>query len=779
MTPSAGAAPRPYAVLGLVAVGTFMSALGGSLVNVALPVIRRALGADLGAASWVLAAYSLAVSALLLPAGRLGDLFGKRRVYVTGFAVFGAGSALCALAPTLGLLIAARALQGAGAAMLMSTGPALTTAAFPPAQRGRALGLQATATYTGLTLGPSIGGFLAQHAGWHLVFWINVPVAVVGALLARLVLRPTARAAGHFPWASALLLGPSLCALLIAVTRGQSWGWASPAILGLSAGGALLFGGFLRAETRSPAPLVSATLLAQPGMANGLLAALLQYASAYMLLFLLPFYLQGPLAMTAGAAGRTMTVQPAVMALVTAGSGWLSDRVGTRAPALAGMTLLAAGLVCVATLGAQPERASLLGALGLVGLGAGLFTSPNNSSIMGAAPRERQGTAAGLLAEARNVGMLAGVALAGTVFALLGGGRPGEAAAGAFEAAFRGTVMTAAGLAALGAVMSAVTWMQARRASRYPAPMKLRRASRALLFALGLLALLAVTMVRPDLPRAELLARYASPPSRFADLEGLRVHYRDEGSGPPLVLIHGTSSSLHTWDRWTSLLSSHRRVVRLDLPGFGLTGPAPDRDYSAERQARVVAALLDQLGIPRADLAGNSLGGRVALTFALGRPERVRKLVLLDAAGLSGQRPPAIFRLAQTPVVNRLLTVMTPRWLVEKNVREVYGDPGRVDEARIDRYCDLTRAEGNRTALVDRLTGSRDPDLDARLGELRAPVLLLWGERDRWIPLSFGQRFQAGIAGARLVTYADAGHVPMEELPEATAGDADRFLSEP
>lgn len=309
--------------------------------------------------------------------------------------------------------------------------------------------------------------------------------------------------------------------------------------------------------------------------------------------------------------------------------------------------------------------------------------------------------------------------------------------------------------------------------------MKLRRVRRALLIVLAMLAALAIALVRPDIPRRELMAKYAPPPSRFAEIEGMRVHYRDEGAGPPLVLVHGTSSSLHTWDGWVARLSAHRRIVRLDLPGFGLTGPAPDGDYRAERYARVVAALMDQLGVARADVAGNSLGGRVALTFALAHPERVRKLVLVDAAGLSGQQPPRLFRAARIPVVNRLFTVVTPRSLVAKNVTEVYGNPSRIDAAIVDRYYDLARAEGNRGALVARLNGPRDPDLDTRLGELRAPVLILWGERDRWIPLSFATRLQSSIPGAQLVSFPDAGHVPMEELPEATAREADRFLEAP
>ncbi|WP_437599083.1 MFS transporter [Sorangium sp. So ce590] len=484
-------AARPYAVLGVVAVGTWMSALGSSLINVAVPLVRRDLGVDIGAASWVLAAYSLSVSALLLPFGRLGDRHGKGRVYTVGFGVFGVGSALSALAPTLGSLVAARALQGAGAAMLMANGPALTTAAFPPAQRGRALGLQATATYLGLSLGPSIGGWLAQNAGWHAAFWVNLPIALAGGHLARSLVwsgpagatlgigdvgrgagsasiaatgaasaRPALDARGRpFPWASALLFGPAIAVLLVALTRGQRWGFQSPRVVSLLALGAVLAAAFVRVERRSPAPLISGALLAQPALVRGLVAAFLQYAAVYVMLFLLPFYLQGQLAMRAAEAGLVMTVQPAVMAVITATSGWLSDRIGTRGPALAGMTALAVGLACVALLGPRPERVSLLAALGLVGLGSGLFTAPNNSRILGAAPRDQQGTAAGLLAEARNVGMLCGVAASGAMFAALGGGEPVEAAeSGALGAAFRGTMLAASALAALGAGVSAARW---------------------------------------------------------------------------------------------------------------------------------------------------------------------------------------------------------------------------------------------------------------------------------------------------------------------------------
>jgi len=308
-----------------------------------------------------------------------------------------------------------------------------------------------------------------------------------------------------------------------------------------------------------------------------------------------------------------------------------------------------------------------------------------------------------------------------------------------------------------------------------------RRILRGCLIGAGCLLLLLViagaAMFRRDVPVEELMPRYAAAPSRFVELEGIRVHVRDEGTGPPLLLVHGTSSSLHTWDGWVRHLSGRRRIIRLDLPGFGLTGPAPDGDYRVERYARLVAALLERLAIARTDVAGNSLGGRVAITLALDHPERVRRLILVDPAGLSGVPPPLIFRLARTPVANRVLLHLTPRFLVRKNLEEVYGDPSLVTEELVDRYHAMALRAGNREALVERLTGPADPLLDDRLDQLQLPVLIQWGAEDRWIPVEAAHRFQRGIAGAQLRIYPGAGHVPMEELPQLTARDADAFLA--
>jgi pimeloyl-ACP methyl ester carboxylesterase len=295
------------------------------------------------------------------------------------------------------------------------------------------------------------------------------------------------------------------------------------------------------------------------------------------------------------------------------------------------------------------------------------------------------------------------------------------------------------------------------------------------LFVLLAVALVALSLVRLDVPVARLLPKYATGASRFAVLDGVNVHYRDEGSGPPLVLLHGTSSTLYTWDGWVSQLASKRRLIRLDLPGGGLTGPAPDHDYGDPRFVRIVVALMDRLGIDRADVAGNSRGGRIAIDLALEHPDRVRSLILIDSRGLPGAEPTALDAIVCSPI-GRALRWITPRAFIRRSIAGVYGDPARLREDAIDRYYDLFRREGNRAALREMLC-AREPSVEGRLLELRLPVLLQWGERDRRVPVAFGRRFAEGIPGARLVVYGSAGHLPMEELPEETARDAEAFLA--
>ena len=288
----------------------------------------------------------------------------------------------------------------------------------------------------------------------------------------------------------------------------------------------------------------------------------------------------------------------------------------------------------------------------------------------------------------------------------------------------------------------------------------------------------------PDVPVEALTARWAPPPSSFVDVKGQKLHLRDEGrrdDPAPLVLIHGTSASLHTWEGWVAALKGTRRVITLDLPGFGLTGPNAADDYRTATYVRFVLDTLDALGVRRFVVGGNSLGGEVAWELAVAAPERVERLILVDAAGYAF-RPDSLpigFHLARTPGVNRLLEYTLPRRMLESSVRNVYGNPERVTPALVDRYEALTLRAGNRRALAFRFS---QLDFGAHAGSiatLRVPTLVLWGGRDRLIPPENGRRFQHDIPDACLVVFDDLGHVPQEEDPQRTVAAVVDFLATP
>jgi pimeloyl-ACP methyl ester carboxylesterase len=285
----------------------------------------------------------------------------------------------------------------------------------------------------------------------------------------------------------------------------------------------------------------------------------------------------------------------------------------------------------------------------------------------------------------------------------------------------------------------------------------------------------------PDRRVSELQSRWAPPPSVFMKVAGMNVHLRDEGpreDSMPIVLLHGTSSSLHTWQGWVQALKDQRRVIRFDLPGFGLTGPSPDNVYTIRSYVRFVIAMLDKLGVHSCVLAGNSFGGYVSWVTALAHPGRVEKLILVDSSGYVFQSAsvPIGFRIAQIPVLNRLAANVLPRHLIESSLRNVYGDPSKVTPELIDLYFDMTLREGNRRALVERFKQAPLGEMASRITELKVPTLILWGGRDRLIPPNIGERFHREIAGSRLVVFKDLGHVPQEEDPARTVAAAKQFL---
>jgi EmrB/QacA subfamily drug resistance transporter len=459
-------------VLFAIGIGTFMTALDTSVVNTILPLISRTFNSGVADVEWVVTIYLLLLSGLLLSFGRLGDLRGHKAIYLSGFGVFVVSSMLCGLARSVEGLVVFRALQALGAAMLSANSPAILTKNFPPAQRGRALGLQATMTYLGLMVGPSLGGWLATKWGWPLVFYINVPVGLAAFMLSWRVIPNDAvnNPAEKFDLLGSGLFLAGLSTLLLGLNQGHNWGWGSPPILALLLGAVFLLGWFLWVESRAQSPMLDLSLFKHPVFTLTAASAVLNYIGVYSVIFLMPFYLIRGLGLTPAQAGLILTAQPVIMAIVAPISGTLSDRVGTRLPAILGMMILSIGLLLLSRLDFDSSRSLIMASLGVVGLGTGMFISPNNSALMGSAPRTRQGIAAGILATARNFGMVLGVGLAGAIFTTILAlnqppgttmpGLAGSAQPGLFQA-IQISFLVAAGITFLGVFTSATREKQA------------------------------------------------------------------------------------------------------------------------------------------------------------------------------------------------------------------------------------------------------------------------------------------------------------------------------
>ncbi|HEX9049815.1 MAG TPA: MFS transporter [Anaeromyxobacter sp.] len=451
-----GAPARKWSVLLAVGIGTFMSALDGSIVNAVLPAVREALGTTVAGIEWVVSIYLLVVSGVLLGFGRLGDLRGHRGVYLAGLGGFVVTSALCGLAPSAPWLVAARALQALAAAMLFANSPAILTLAFPPSERGRALGLQSTMTYLGLSAGPPLGGLLAAHLGWRAIFFVNVPIGLVGLALGRAVV-PHDEPHGDVPrfdllGAGAFFVG--LFGLLLALDQGHDWGWRSPVTLGLAGASLAVLATFVAIERRRPHPMLDLSLFQARAFTGSAFSAVASYVGEYAVLFLVPFYLVQARGLPVQHAGAMLSALPLMMLVAAPVAGELSDRLGPRRFTVAGMAVLTAGLLLLSRNGPGTPTWRIAGALAVAGLGLGLFIAPNNSRLLGAAPPHRRGIASGVLAAARNVGMVLGVGLAGAVYTTVLA-RTGQR--GVAEGVSAGLV-AAAGVTALATVTS---WLEA------------------------------------------------------------------------------------------------------------------------------------------------------------------------------------------------------------------------------------------------------------------------------------------------------------------------------
>lgn len=300
------------------------------------------------------------------------------------------------------------------------------------------------------------------------------------------------------------------------------------------------------------------------------------------------------------------------------------------------------------------------------------------------------------------------------------------------------------------------------------------------LFLIGILFLTLWLLSEPDLSRAVLWERYALPESQTIEIQGMPVHYYRVGSGPPLVLLHGTAASLHTWEGWKKELQDEFTIIALDLPAFGLTGPHPERDYSPAAYADFLYDFVETLALDSFHLAGNSLGGLIAWNFTAQYPEKVEKLVLVDPSGFPKlvEEPDALaFQLANNRLTAPLLKYITPRSLVEASLKDVYADDGKVTAALVDRYYDMMLREGNRQAFIDRSRSKVRADT-ALLAQIEMPVLIIWGAEDTWIPAADAERFSALLPDDQVVILDNLGHVPMEEAPDVTAPLVRHFLKE-
>lgn len=456
-----GAGNKKWQVFMLVGVSIFMSTLDSSIVNVALPYIMEDLTSDVRTVQWVMVVYLLTVSSLLLTFGRLSDIRGRGQIYVIGFLVFTVGSFVCGQAWTSGMLVSARVLQGIGASMLMACSPALVVDAFPQTERGKALGMMGAVVAAGLTIGPLAGGMILAWFSWRLIFYINIPIGVMAVLAGILVFKDLPGGKGSLEpldKTGSLLLIVFLCSLIVTLVRLPDWGVVSLKT-GMGLTTAIISGWwFAMNETNSAYPLLDLGLMKIRLFILPLISTAILFASLFLLVFIMPFYLTYPGGFAASKTGVIMIVPFLFLLIISPISGMLADRLGSRLLCTLGMTFMCLSLFFLIFLSPEQGTFAIVWRMALAGIGTSMFISPNNTAIMGSVPVHQRGIASGATATARTLGMVLGVALAGTIFSSFltfqGKGMDSyiPAMAPAFMEGFRhvmaaGTILAAIGIA--------------------------------------------------------------------------------------------------------------------------------------------------------------------------------------------------------------------------------------------------------------------------------------------------------------------------------------------
>ncbi|EHQ91288.1 drug resistance transporter, EmrB/QacA subfamily [Desulfosporosinus youngiae DSM 17734] len=444
-------------VLATVAIGTFMSTLDSSIVSVALPTISRQLHSDLATLQWVVSAYLLTITSLLPVFGRIADMFGRKRVFALGFLMFTLGSVLCGFAQNIWFLVGTRVLQAVGASMLMSNAPAIITAIFPPKERGRALGLTGTVVALGSLTGPALGGVIIGLTSWRSIFWINIPIGIIGYIAVLMILPNDVSTKGQesFDFIGAFTFTFGMLGVLLGITNGETWGWFSlPILLSLALGMiSLVF--FVRTERKVPHPMINLSLFRNRPFLIGNLSGGLSFVAMFANNMLLPFYLQGVLNYEPHQLGLMLMIFPFVMAFTAPISGHASDKFGPMILTTSGLVITALGLFYFSTLSTTASFMQIIPGPILMGLGAGMFQSPNNSSVMSSVPPHKLSIAGGINSLVRNLGMVIGIALSVSLFDAWGGvslPQPGQVEE--FMFAYHSVMLVAMGIAILAAVIS-------------------------------------------------------------------------------------------------------------------------------------------------------------------------------------------------------------------------------------------------------------------------------------------------------------------------------------
>jgi EmrB/QacA subfamily drug resistance transporter len=456
---------RKWYVLVAIAMAIFLGTIDGSIVNVALPTLAEEFDTTFSVTQWVVLAYLLAQATLTLSFGRLGDMIGKKPIFTTGFAVFTVGSVLAGLSPTIGFLIGARVVQALGAAMIFALGFAITTEAFPPSERGKALGINGTTVSLGIMAGPIIGGMILETTDWRWIFFVNLPIGIIGTITAiRFVPNTKPKGGQRFDFAGAGTFFLALLSLLLALTLGQSAGFSAPGILAAFGTSAIAFVAFVLIERHVAEPMLNLGLFESRDLTVNLITGFISFFALGGLLLLVPFYLTDVLFLSPSRIGLVLGAIPVTMGIVAPLSGTLSDRVGSRPVTVTGLSLMTIAYGAAAFWIENATTAIIVIIVGLViGLGMGIFQSPNNSAILGSVAYDQLGVTSGMLTINRTTATVTGIAVLGTLWAartsVYGGvGDAADAPAAAQAAGLADTMVVATVLVGLAFMLGLWAW---------------------------------------------------------------------------------------------------------------------------------------------------------------------------------------------------------------------------------------------------------------------------------------------------------------------------------